>query len=230
MKRFLLLLAACSAALFGQIQTVPNSSTATVRSVINSNFSWISTNKAGNGSCGSGTFAIQTTVSGVVCVAIDWSAVANKPLLTGAGSRLVSAASVPADGCATFTSGNLGTSGAACVTGGWISMTLAGSVGQAACGYLGYSGRIQSAILAEVSVPPVTSSATVDVWIGGFQPTASNSIIGSGAKPALSSATSATPAITGWTPTFSSGQWVCGHVDAVSSARVLNLILVTARN
>jgi len=97
-----------------QIQTVNNESMPTARVKINNNFSFLNTNKAGLNTCTTGQFGIQTTTSGLVCIAIDWSVIANKPLLTGNGSRIVSASSVPADGCAVFTTGNLGSTGTGC--------------------------------------------------------------------------------------------------------------------
>jgi len=113
---------------------------------------------------------------------------------------------------------------------GSIVVTLAGTAGQTACGYLGYAGTITGATIAETSVPPVSSSAVVDLWIGSYQPTVSNTIVGSGAKPTLAGATIASPNIAGWSTSFVAGQWICGHLDSVTSAKIVQLILSVKRN
>jgi len=113
---------------------------------------------------------------------------------------------------------------------GAVTISLSGTSGQAACGYLPYNGLIQSAVIAETSVPPVASSAVVDLWIGPYQPTVSNSIVGVGAKPALAGQTNATAPITGWSASFTAGQWICGHLDSVTGARTVVVVLTTRRS
>lgn len=124
-------------------------------------------------------------------------------------------------------SGASGSSGAAT---GQIAIMLDGTAGQAACGYLGYTGTITGATIAETTVPAVSSSAVVDLWIGAYQPTVSNTIIGSGSKPALSSATLAKASVNGWSTGFTAGQWICGHLDSVTAANTITVVLATARN
>jgi len=70
-----------------QIQTINNEAMSTARTKINNNFSYLSASKAGNSSCLTGQFGIQTNTSGLVCIAILESHV------TGLVSDLASKAS-----------------------------------------------------------------------------------------------------------------------------------------
>lgn len=82
MRRLLLCALVCAFAAYGQsVTTIPNSDGATFRAAVNANFSTLQTNKAGLGSCAAGTFGIQNTASGIVCIAVDWSLLTGIPAL-----------------------------------------------------------------------------------------------------------------------------------------------------
>jgi hypothetical protein len=114
---------------------------------------------------------------------------------------------------------------------GAITFQLAGTAGAAACGYLDYGGTVTGGSIVENSVPAASSSVTVDIWIGPtYQPTASNSIIGAGTKPSLSSATHNAVSVTNWTTAFSAGSYVCAHVDTATGAQNIQVVLTTNKN
>jgi hypothetical protein len=102
---------------WGQIQTITGSETFPLARVkLNNNFSFLNTNKSGIGACtNSVVTAVTTGVPTCTQMGTSFFGVAS---LTGNGSRLVTAAAtIPADGCATWLGGNLGSTGQGCGSG-----------------------------------------------------------------------------------------------------------------
>ena len=72
-RRTILLAVFGSVSLLAQIQTINNEAMSTARVKINANFAYLNsaiTGKAGVSACATNQFAIQTTTSGVVCIAL----------------------------------------------------------------------------------------------------------------------------------------------------------------
>jgi hypothetical protein len=114
---------------------------------------------------------------------------------------------------------------------GAIALQLAGTARAASCGYLDYGGTLTGGRIMESSVPAVSSSATVDIWIGPtYQPTVANSIIGSGTKPTLSASIGNSVSVANWTTAFSAGNYMWAHVDTVTEAHNIQVALTANRN
>ena len=85
-------------------------------------------------------------------------------------------------------------------------------------------------ITAMFIVADISGSAVVDIWkdtYANYPPTVADTIIGGGGtKPTLSSAIKNTDStLTGWTKTFSEGDWLIANVDSASTCNEIIVIL-----
>ncbi len=91
---------------------------------------------------------------------------------------------------------------------------------------LPYAGEFESVRL--VAIDGATGSIVVDIWkdtYANLPPTDADSITAS-AQPTISSATKSEDAtLTGWTTTFSAGDWLIFNIDSVSTFTVITLSL-----
>jgi hypothetical protein len=109
-------------------------------------------------------------------------------------------------------------------TSGQIQFVLPAVAGSQSRVRIPYSITITSAII----VSDISGSAVVDIWkdtYANYPPTVADTITAS-AKPTLTSAIKATDStLTGWTKTFTAGDWLIANVDSASTANEIIVIL-----